>query len=144
MKIRHIQLYLMTLLKSPEYIRINLRDIPDETIEEYKLKEKQAQKVLYISSPTTKCMSYHNRDYFPTSYLKTTEQTRQPTEKTSTQTLETQMATYTVHTSGRQVRPKIRGKRSFTPPKTNTRGKLQIYNRVGQHKVYRNHARLGS
>ena len=32
--------YLMTPLERPEYIRINLRDIPDEIIEEYKLKEK--------------------------------------------------------------------------------------------------------
>ena len=31
--------YLMTPLKHPEFIRINLRDIPDERIKEYKLKD---------------------------------------------------------------------------------------------------------
>ena len=62
--------YLMKPLKRPEYIRINLRDIPDEIIEEYKLKEKQTQKVLYILSPTAECMAYHNQDYWPTNYLK--------------------------------------------------------------------------
>ena len=30
--------YLMTPLKHPEYIRIHIRDIPDDTIKEYKLK----------------------------------------------------------------------------------------------------------
>ena len=32
--------YLMTPLKRPEYVRINLRDILDEVVQEYKLKEK--------------------------------------------------------------------------------------------------------
>ena len=32
--------YLMTPLKRPEYVRINIKDIPDEIIAEYKLKEK--------------------------------------------------------------------------------------------------------
>ena len=32
--------YLMTPLKRPEYIRINIRDIPDEIIEEYNLRSK--------------------------------------------------------------------------------------------------------
>ena len=41
--------YLMTPLKRPEYIRINFRDIPDEIIEEYKLKEKPYTKgAVYI------------------------------------------------------------------------------------------------
>ena len=31
--------YLMTPLKRPEYIRVSLRDIPDEIIKEYKLRE---------------------------------------------------------------------------------------------------------
>ena len=43
--------YLMPPLKLPEYIRIHVRDIPDEIIKEYKLKEKQTQKVRYILSP---------------------------------------------------------------------------------------------
>ena len=55
--------YLMTPLKRPEYIRINVRDIPDEIIKEYKLKEKRTQKVRYISSPTAECMAYHSLDY---------------------------------------------------------------------------------
>ena len=53
------------------------------------------------------------------------------------------MATYTVHTSGRRFRSKIRGKRTCTPPKTNIRGKLQSYKRGGRHKVHQNHGRLG-
>ena len=32
--------YLMTPLKRPEYIHIHVRDIPNEIIKEYKLKEK--------------------------------------------------------------------------------------------------------
>ena len=32
--------YLMTPLKRPEYVRINIRDIPDEIVQEYKLTEK--------------------------------------------------------------------------------------------------------
>ena len=32
--------YLMTPLKRPEYVRINIRDIPDEIFQEYKLTEK--------------------------------------------------------------------------------------------------------
>ena len=35
--------YLVTPLKRPEYIRINIRDIPDEIIEEYRLKKRQTQ-----------------------------------------------------------------------------------------------------
>ena len=39
----------MTPLKQPEYIRINVRDIPDDIIEEYKLKEKTDTKgAVYI------------------------------------------------------------------------------------------------
>ena len=60
----------MIPLKRPQYIHINLRDIPDEIIEECKPKEKQTQKLLYISSPTAECMAYHNQDYWPTNYLK--------------------------------------------------------------------------
>ena len=41
--------YLMTPLKQPEYIHIHIRDIPDKIITKYKLKEKQTQKVRYIS-----------------------------------------------------------------------------------------------
>ena len=55
--------YLMTPLKRPEYIRIHIREIPDEIIIEYKIKEKQTQKVWYISSPTAACMAYHSPDY---------------------------------------------------------------------------------
>ena len=41
--------YLMTPLKRPEFIRINIRDIPDEIINEYKLKEKMtANGSIYI------------------------------------------------------------------------------------------------
>ena len=41
--------YLMTPLKRPEYIRIHVRDKPDEIITEYKLKEKIDAKVaVYI------------------------------------------------------------------------------------------------
>ena len=41
--------YLMTPLKRPEYIRIHVRDIPDEIITEYKLKEKTyAKGAVYI------------------------------------------------------------------------------------------------
>ena len=41
--------YLMTPLKRPEFIRINLRDIPDEIIKEYKLKNiSTANGTIYI------------------------------------------------------------------------------------------------
>ena len=41
--------YLMTPLKQPEYIFIHVRDIPDEIITEYKLKEKtDAKCAVYI------------------------------------------------------------------------------------------------
>ena len=41
--------YLVTPLKRPEYIRIHIRDIPDEIIVEYKLKEKEESNgVVYI------------------------------------------------------------------------------------------------
>ena len=60
----------MIPLKRPQYIRINLRDIPDVIIEEYKIKEKETQKVLYISLPTAEYMAYHDQDYWPTNYLK--------------------------------------------------------------------------
>ena len=60
----------MIPLKRPQYIRINLRDIPDVIIEEYKIKEKETQKVLYISSPTAEFMAYHNREYWLTNHLK--------------------------------------------------------------------------
>ena len=62
--------YLMIPLNRPEYIRIHVRDIPDKIIKEYKLKEKQTQKVQYISSPTATCMAYHSPAYYPTSSLK--------------------------------------------------------------------------
>ena len=55
--------YLMTPMKRPEYIRINIRDIPDEIIKEYKLKEKQTQKVRYIFLSTSACMVYHSLEY---------------------------------------------------------------------------------
>ena len=43
--------YLMTPLKRPEYIRIHIRDIPDEIIKEYKLREKTDTKVAaYIAA----------------------------------------------------------------------------------------------
>ena len=39
----------MTPLKRPEYIRIHIRDIPDEIIAEYKLKEKtESNGTVYI------------------------------------------------------------------------------------------------
>ena len=34
--------YLMTPLNRPEYIRINIRDVPDKIVREYNLKEKTA------------------------------------------------------------------------------------------------------
>ena len=55
--------YLMTALKLLEYIRINIRDIPDETIAEYKLKEKQTPRGRYILLPTAAYMDYHSLDY---------------------------------------------------------------------------------
>ena len=60
----------MTPLKRPEHIHIHIRDISDEIIKEYTLKEKQTQKVRYILSPTAACMSYHSLAYHPTSSLK--------------------------------------------------------------------------
>ena len=70
MKIYTYNFYFMTPLKRPEYTPINVRDILDEIIHEYKLKEKQTQKVLYILSPTAACMAYHSLDYCPTGYKK--------------------------------------------------------------------------
>ena len=52
--------HLMKPLKQPEYIRIHIRDISDEIMAEYKLKEKQTQKVRYILSPTAACIDYHS------------------------------------------------------------------------------------
>ena len=42
--------YLMTPLKRPEYVRINLRDIPDEIIKEYKLKDKATNGAVHIEA----------------------------------------------------------------------------------------------
>ena len=52
------------------------------------------------------------------------------------------MATNTIHTSGRQFWRKISGRITCTPPQANTRRKLQSHDRVGRHKVHRNHTRL--
>ena len=53
------------------------------------------------------------------------------------------MVTSTIHNSGRRFRSKICVGGTCTPPKTNTRRKLQSHIRVGWHKVHRNHTRLG-
>ena len=46
----------MTPLKCPEYIRIHVRDIPDEIIKEYKLKEKtDAKGAVYIVANRGMC-----------------------------------------------------------------------------------------
>ena len=43
--------YLMTPLNRPEYIIINIRDVPDEIVREYKLKEKtSADGSVYIAA----------------------------------------------------------------------------------------------
>ena len=43
--------YLMTPLKRPEYVRINIRDIPDEIVQEYKLTEKaEANGSVYVQA----------------------------------------------------------------------------------------------
>ena len=43
--------YLMTTLKRPKYFRINIRDIPDEIVQEYKLKEKaEANGSVYVQA----------------------------------------------------------------------------------------------
>ena len=48
--------YLMKPLKRPEYIRINIREIPDEIISEYKLKEKaEANGAVYIVANRGMC-----------------------------------------------------------------------------------------
>ena len=51
MTINMSNFYLMTPLNRPEYIHIHVRDIPDEIIKEYKLKEKtDAKGAVYIVS----------------------------------------------------------------------------------------------
>ena len=46
--------YLMTPLHRPEFIRLKLTDIPDEVINEYKLKEK-------ATSETLNCLTLHQK-----------------------------------------------------------------------------------
>ena len=43
--------YLMTPLRRPEYVCINIRDIPDKIVQEYKLKEKaEANGSVYVQA----------------------------------------------------------------------------------------------
>ena len=59
--------YLMTPLHHPEYImQVNLINISDEVIEEYKLKEKATKSGSSTLWSNVTCMAYHNQDYWPT------------------------------------------------------------------------------
>ena len=59
--------YLMMPLKRLEYIHIIIKDIAEEIIREYKLREKSDKSTL---SQISGCMYYHSQDYSPTSYWK--------------------------------------------------------------------------
>ena len=52
--------YLMTPLKRPEYIRMKMSDIPQEIIEEYKLKDMMDP---LSSWPFVECMASRKQDF---------------------------------------------------------------------------------
>ena len=55
--------YLMTPLKRPEYVKIKLRDIPEEIIVKYKLRDiATADGNVYIEA-TKGMYCYHTQDY---------------------------------------------------------------------------------
>jgi hypothetical protein len=63
--------YLMTPLHRPEFIHVKLSDIPDEVIEEYKLREKSHQiTAASTSKPSKNYMAYCNQDYWQTNSSK--------------------------------------------------------------------------
>jgi hypothetical protein len=64
--------YLMTPLHRPEFICVKLSDIPDEVIEEYKLREKATKNgSVYIKAiQGLYCMAYRNQDYWETNSSK--------------------------------------------------------------------------
>jgi hypothetical protein len=62
--------YLMTPLHRPEFIHVKLSDIPNEVIEEYKLREKATKTAASTSKPSKDCMAYRNQDYWQTNSSK--------------------------------------------------------------------------
>ena len=50
--------YLMTPLNQPEYIKINIRDVSNEIVREYNLKEKHHKMDQFTSLQTVECMDY--------------------------------------------------------------------------------------
>ena len=55
--------YLMTPLKRPEYIRISIKDILEEIINEYQLRKIVDDKVPFTSKQIAACTVYHRPDY---------------------------------------------------------------------------------
>ena len=71
--------YLMTPLKHPEYVKIKLRDIPEEIIVEYKLRDIAtpdgnvyitATRATYTSKQLEACTGYHTQASLPTNNWK--------------------------------------------------------------------------
>ena len=94
--------YLMTPLKRPEYIQINIKDILEEIILKYNLREmaipNESVHIVAIVEGTVCC----NQDCLPTSFQKkTTQQERILSKQIGTRALETHMVTWSVHTDSR-------------------------------------------
>ena len=54
--------YLMTPLKQPEYVKIKLRDIPEELLLNTNYVALQLQTATYTSKQQKACTEYHTRD----------------------------------------------------------------------------------
>ena len=55
--------YLMIPLKRPEYIRISIKDITDDIINEYKLRDISYNNGKYTSKPIAACTFYRRQVY---------------------------------------------------------------------------------
>ncbi|KAL7478374.1 hypothetical protein ACHAW6_004138 [Cyclotella cf. meneghiniana] len=62
--------YLMTPLTHPEYLRVKLRDIPEEIIREYNLASLADPPALCTFSCRSACMVSHKQASLQTNYLK--------------------------------------------------------------------------
>ena len=62
--------YLVTPLKLPEYVKIKLKDIPEEIIVEYKLLDILTPGGTYTSKQLKACKVYHTHAFLPTNNWK--------------------------------------------------------------------------
>ena len=134
--------YLMTPIKRPEYICIHIRDIPDEIIVVYKIKEKSDAKWAVYIVANSGMYGLPQSGLLANIPWKTTQQTRLPTKQISPRDMETQMATSTIHTGGGQFQREIHGGETCTPPQANTRRKLHSHNEVTCHNIHWDYTRL--